>query len=107
MTGELWSKQDLIKGWKKAKDGVLIYQGLLYLPKILQTEVISRNYEDPLAGQVDIEMTWEIIAQKYDLLTLRTDVEFYVKGYNICLASKFVKYKLYDNFQSLSVLTDR
>ena len=34
---------------------------------------------------------------------LHQDIEAYIKGSNICLASKAVRYKLYGNLQALIV----
>ena len=41
------------------------------------------------------------MSRKYYWLSLRKDVEAYVKVYNVCLTSKAVRYKLYDNLQAL------
>ncbi len=46
-----------------------------------------------------------MIARKYYGPTLRTNVESYVKGCDVCLASKYVKHKFYGNLQSLLVPT--
>ncbi len=94
----------LLKGWKDI-DKVLHYQGLLYLPKVIRSELISRHHENPLAGHFGIKKTWESIARKYYLLMLQKDVETYVKGCNVCLASKTVCHKPYGDLQLLSVST--
>lgn len=47
------------------------------------------------------------MARKYYWPTLRHDVEAYVKGCDICLASKVVCYKAYEDLQFLLVLTYR
>ena len=52
------------EGWNNI-DGVLYHQGLPYVPEIIQTELISRYHNDPLAGHFAIEKTRELIAQKY------------------------------------------
>ena len=41
--------KELIEGWEDV-EGVLSYQGLSYVPKIICTEPISRHHNDPLAG---------------------------------------------------------
>ena len=94
------------QGWDDI-DGVLHHQGLPYVPEIIRTELISRHHDDPLAGHFGIEKTRELIAQKYYWPTLRRDVEDYVKGCDICLASKAVRHKPYGNLQSLPVPTHR
>ena len=48
-------------------------------------------------------MTRKFIDQKYYLSSPKKDVNTYVKGCNICLLSKMVKYKLYNNRQALPI----
>ena len=86
---------------------MLHHQGLLYIPEIIRTELISRHHNDPLASHFGIEKTREFVAQKYFWLTLRRDVKNYVKGCNVCLASKAVYHKPYGDLQSLPVPTHR
>ena len=78
-------------------EGVLHHQGLPFVPKAIWTELISRHYDDPLAGHFGIEKTRELLAQKYFWPSLRHDVKAYFKGCDICLASKAVRYKPYGN----------
>ena len=94
------------QGWDNI-DGVLHHQGLPYVPEIIRTELISRYHDDPLAGHFGIEKTRELIARKYYWLTLCHDVDDYVKGCDVCLASKVVRHKPYDNLQSLPISTHR
>lgn len=56
---------------------------------------------DSLAGHFGIENTSELVARKYYWSILRPDVEEYVKGFDVCLASKAVRQAVY----SLPVLT--
>ncbi len=56
--------QGLPEGWEDIKQ-VLHYQGLLYVPKVIRSELISRHYDDSLAGHFGIEKTRELIARKY------------------------------------------
>ena len=93
-----------VKDWQDIK-GVLHYQGLPYVPEIIRTELISRHYNDPLAGHFGIEKTRELVARKYYWPTLRHDVDDYVKGCDVCLASKAVRHKPYGDLQSLPVPT--
>ena len=52
-----------------------------------------------------MEKTRELDAQKYYWLTLRADIEAYVKGCDICITSKAVRHKPYRDLQSLPVPT--
>ena len=95
---ELRSKE----GYKKVEE-VLHHRGILFVPKALQTELISRHHNDPLAGHFCIKKTHELLARKYLRPSLRHDVQAYVRGCDVCLASKAVRHKLYGDLQSLLV----
>ena len=69
--------------------------------------MISWHLNDPLVGHFGIDKTRKLIARKYYWSTLCRVVEVYVKGYNVCLASKAVWHKPYDNLQTLLVVTHR
>ncbi len=100
-------KQGLKDGWEENANGVLYYQSLPFVPEIVRTELISRHHDDPLAGHFGINKTRELIARKYYWPTLHRNVEAYVTGYDVCLASKSVRHKPYGNLQSLPVPTYR
>ena len=86
---------------------ILQYGGLSYIPEIIQSELISRHHNNPLIGYFGIDKIQELITRKYDWPTLRRDFEAYVKGCDICLASKAVWHKPYGNLQALPVPTHR
>ena len=98
--------EGLQESWEDI-EGVLHHQGLPFVPETIRTELISRHHDDPLAGHFGIEKTRELIARKYYWPTLRHDVEIYVKGCDVCLASKAVRHKPYDDLQSLPIPTYR
>lgn len=76
-------------------EGVLYYQGLPYVPEIIQSELISQHHNNPLTGHFRIEKIRELMAQKYFWSIFCQDVEAYVKVYDVCLTSKIVRHKLY------------
>ena len=90
------------EGWEEV-EGVFQYRGLLYVPEIIRSEVISRHYNDPLAEHFGIDKTRELVGRKYYWPSLRRDVESYVQGCNVCLALKAVRHKPYGDLQSLPV----
>lgn len=57
--------------------------------------MINRYYNNLLAVYCRINNTREFITDKYYWLTIQADVETYIKDYDICLASKVVRHKLY------------
>ena len=86
-------------------DGVLHYQELPFMSKIIWTEIICRHYDNPLAGHLGVYKTRELIRRKYYWPSLRKDVESYIKGCNVCLGSKVMRHKSYRDLQSLLVPT--
>ncbi len=94
--------EGLPEGWEDIKQ-VLHYQGLLYVPKVIRSELISRHHDNPLVGHFSIEKTRKLIVRKYYWLMLWRDVEAYIKGCNVCLASKVVCHKPYGDLQLLSI----
>lgn len=87
-------------------DGVLHYQGLLYVPQIIYLELISYHHDNLLAGYFRIDKTWELIAKKYYWPTFCPNIKAYVKGCDVCLASKAVCHKPYRDLQLLLIPTD-
>ncbi len=67
----------------------------IYVPEIVRTKLISRHHDDSLANHFGINKTREVITQKYYWPTLHYNVETYVIGCNVCLASKSVSHKPY------------
>ncbi len=94
--------EELPEGWEDIEQ-MLHYQGLLYVPKVICSELISRHHNNPLVGHFGIERTCKLIARKYYWPMLRQDVEAYVKGCDVCLASKVVCHKPNGDLQSLPV----
>ena len=86
-------------------DGVLYYKELFFISEAIWIKLISRYHNDPLARYFSINKTREFIGQKYYWSSLRKDIEIYVKGYDVCLRSKTVKYKPYNDLKSLPILT--
>ena len=96
----------LPEDWQEVK-GVLQYRELPYVLEIICAKVISRHHNDLLVGHFVIDKTRELVGQKYYWPSLRKDVENYVRGCDICLASKAVRHKLYGDLQFLPVPTHR
>ena len=92
---------------RENSDGILHHQGRSYVPEIMRTELISRHHYDPLAGHFGIEKTRELVTRKYYWETLCHNVEVYVMGCDVCLASKAVKHKPYEDLQQVLVPAHR
>ena len=101
---KLRAEQPIKDGWESI-DGVLHHQGLPYVPEIIWIELISRHHDNQLAGHFGIEKIRKLVTRKYYWPTLCHNVDNYVKGCDICLASKAVRHKPYGDLQSLPVPT--
>ena len=73
------------------------HQNLSFVPKASQIELISHHHNDPLAGYFGIEKTRKLLAWKDYWPTFHHKVKAYVKGCDVCLASKAVCHKPYNN----------
>ena len=82
---------------------MLQYRGLPYVPKIIYSKVISCHYNDLLAGYFGIDKTRELVDWKYYWPSLKRDVKTNVRGYDVCLTLKMVRYKPYGDLQSLPI----
>ena len=94
----------LPKGWEEV-EGVLQYQGLPYVPEIICYKVISRHHNNLLTRYFGIDKTRELVSRKYYWPSLKKDVENYVRGCDVCLASKAIRHKPYGDLQSLPIPT--
>lgn len=65
------------------------------MPKIICFKITSYYHNDLLINSFQIKKTKELVVGKYFKLTFYQDIEAYIKGCNVCLASKIVCYKPY------------
>lgn len=56
--------QSLKEGWKEIEE-LLFFQELLYVLEIVETKLISRHYNDPLASHFGIEKIYKLVIWKY------------------------------------------
>ena len=89
----------------KDVDRVLDYQGLPFIPEVIQTKPISQHHDNLLASHFGIKKTRELVSKKYYWPSLRKNVEAYVKGNNVCLAPKAIRHKPHSDLQALPVAT--
>lgn len=75
------------------------------MPKIIRIKIISWYHDNLQIGHFRINNTLELINEKYYWKTLWQDIKAYIKDCNVCLALKTVKYKSYNDLQSLLILT--
>ena len=90
-------RQQKANGYKKMDD-ILYYQSLPFIFKAIQKELISYHHNNLLTNYFDIEKIANCLAQKYYWSIFCYNVDAYVKGCDVCLASKAVHHKAYGNF---------
>ena len=99
---KLLRAESLPEGWEEV-EGVLQYRGLPYVLEFIRSKVISCHHDDPLVGHFGIDKTRELVGRKYYWPSLKKDVKNYIRGCDICLASKAICHKPYKDLQSLPV----
>ena len=77
---------------------------LPYIPEIIRFKVISHHYNDLLVKHFIIDKIRELVSRKYYWPSLRRDVKSYVRGCNVCLGSKTIRHKSYEDLKSLLIL---
>lgn len=75
------------------------------MSEIVRHELINKHYNDLLVGHFGTKKTKKLVAKRYFWPSLRNNVKIYFKDYDICLVSKVVRYKSYEDLQSLLVST--
>ena len=95
-------RQQKANGYKKI-DEILYYQSLPFVSKAIWTERISRHHNNSLASYFGIKKICKLLAWKYYWPTFHNNVKAYVKDCDICVASKAVRHKFYNNLQLLPI----
>ena len=103
-TKRLRGSASLLKDWEDVEE-VLQYQKLPYVSEIIRSKLINCHHNDPLAGHFGIDKTKRLVRRKYYWPSLRKDVKNYVRGCDVCLASKAICHKPYGDLQSLLIST--
>ena len=87
---------DVLKNWEDVEE-VFRYQSLPYILDIIRSEVISCQYKNLLTEYFRIDKIQELISRKYYWLNLKKYIKFYVKEYDVNVASKAIRPKLYSD----------
>lgn len=109
--------------WAIAEDGVLLYDGRLYVPPCLHTTLIQRHHNNPLAGHLGVEKTLDLVKRYYywpdPPKTAKTDpansappgmrksVEDYIQACAICKRSKAPRHKPHGKLSPLPIPTHK
>lgn len=88
--------------FQKNQKRVLQYQGLFFMLEIICFEIINMYYNDFLENYFKIKNIRELVIKKCFQLTLKKDIEAYIKICDLYMISKIVKHKFYEDFQPFS-----
>jgi len=84
------------------KDGLLWYQGKIWIPKDegIRTYLISKHHEPPQAGHGGTANTTELISRRYYWPKMREDIKRFIKNCDTCQRTKVVRHAPYGLEQS-------
>ena len=77
------------------EQGMLLFQGLVYIPVSKRKDVIERHHDTQEAGHRGVEGTIERISRNYYFPGMRKMVEQYIKECDLCQKSKADRHKPY------------
>jgi hypothetical protein len=77
------------------EDGLLYFEGLIYVPARVRDLVMQRSYDEPLMGHPRITKMLHILYLAYFFPKMRIAVEDYIRKCTICRRSKHNKYAPY------------
>jgi hypothetical protein len=56
------------------EQGLIYLRGLIYIPKCMRSEIITRHHNDPMHGHIGTEKTAEAISRNYYFPNMRRKV---------------------------------
>jgi hypothetical protein len=87
------------------EDGLLYFEGLIYVPTRVRELVMQRNHDEPLIGHPRVTKMLHLMHLTYFFPKMRIAVEDYVQKYTIYRRSKHNKHAPYGLLQPLQVST--
>jgi hypothetical protein len=85
-------------------DGLLYYQGLLYIPNSpCQLQVLQSHHDFPTVGYFGFNKTMELISRDFWWLQMWKSVKDYITTYGICFCSKIPRHHLYGLLRPLQI----
>jgi hypothetical protein len=86
--------------WEEV-DGLLYYNGRVYVPDALRTEVKKHHHDIPLAGHMGQRRTQELVQRKFFWPQMRKDIDSYVRSCQICARNKDDQHATYGQLMPL------
>ena len=85
----------------KIKDNIILCNNLIYVPKTLRSEILSRYHSTPAAGHLGIRRTLELITRNFWWPKIHDDVKSYVSSCDSCARNKVNRHRKYGLLQPL------
>ena len=91
------SYKKLIKDFKQDNEekDLLLYKGLLYVPKEMRTSIIEMFHDSPVSGHFGINKTKELITRNFVWLNMTEDISQYIKSCEVCCQAKDDRHRPY------------
>ena len=92
----------LIKRFKKINKGLLLFQGLIYIPEHQQKDTIQMYHNEPLEEHHEIHKMIKAISQSYYFPHMQEKVKKYMDKCNLCHKIKSSRHKPYGEMRQAS-----
>jgi transposase InsO family protein len=91
--------------WLVDQEGLLRYQGRLYIPERngLRQKLLNIYHDDPLAGHFGRTRTTELLRRKFHWINMQNDVAQYVKECAVCQGTATPRHRPYGKLESLPI----
>jgi hypothetical protein len=87
------------------QEGLLLRNGLIYIPEPLRVDVIREHHDAPLTGHQGVARTCELITRNFWFPRMQTTVENYINSCHLCQTSKAPRHPRHGELASLPVPT--
>jgi len=74
---------------------IILYKGLIFVPKSLRTDIINIHHDNPVGGHFDIIKTKELISRNFIWLNMTKDISDYITSCSICNKAKDDRHQPY------------
>ena len=100
------SRPDWVNRWTDRPNGLLQYEGRLYVPAIARIEVLRMCHDDPLAGHFGFRRTMDTVSREFWWPQVRQQVKDYCRSCMMCARIKPTRHARYGELQSLPIPTN-
>jgi len=85
------------------KEGILLYNDLIWTPKVLRSNVLQLHHDYAAAGHLGITKTCELINRNFFWPHWREDVRKYINSCPVCSSMKVFRHRLYGKIIPLPI----